>query len=250
MHNAATTFTGTLVRRQYKRGQPFVQLVFRNGRHTRLSLSRNARLIQSLQVGQTYHISGTEYQLGGKTFIREPEAQLAASTGRRLHKRLMLAGALALLFVLAGGVFAVGHFSGKKAVQASSSSVRPAVKVAASVLSADTTAQAAPANTVATAAVPPPAPVKTTAKTVTHSSPPASSAPQTQTQASAPAAPQTPAPTQPDTTPPASDPTPATPPADTPPADTTTPPADTTPPPTDTPPDTTTPPADTPPPAQ
>jgi hypothetical protein len=240
VNSMATSFTGTLVRRQYKRGQPFVQLVFKNGRQTRLSLSRNAQLIQFLKVGRTYRISGAEYAVGGKTFIRDPKAQLAPSSTGRFQKRWILAGAGALLFVVAG-VFAVGHFSGGDAVQAvNNSSVRPAVKVAASVLGADTATP--PAAAAAADTTPPVVPIKSTVKTTAHT---AVTSPAPQPQIPAPAAPQTPAPVQPDTAPPADNPAGTTP--VTPPADTATPPADTTPPPAADPP-VTPPPTDTPPP--
>ena len=235
------TFTGTLVRRQYKPGQPCVQLVFQNKKELQLSLSRNISMIKSLKVGQAYRIEGPEYQLGEKTFINEPDAvPVEELPAKRSKKRWVLAFGTAFVFVLAGTVVAARHFAGgHNTVQAQSggsyvpqtavqgadtqSSTNENTTSLATDTSADTTTQ--PQQTAPSA----PAPTTTTHHTTTTSGANTQTTPvpaPSPTPAPAPP-PQPPANTNDKTT----DPTPTDPtaPADTPPANQQQTPTDTTP---------------------
>lgn len=91
-----TSFEGVLVRRHHKAGDKEIQLLFRTTQGLRLSLTRNLRLVQSMAVGQTYHVSGPEYVLGNKAFIHEPEALLVQRKAKRSKRFWTLVGAGAL----------------------------------------------------------------------------------------------------------------------------------------------------------
>jgi hypothetical protein len=73
-----TNFTGVLLRRQYKPGQKYIQLIFKTTDGLKLSLSRNIQMVKDLHEGKTYHVKGLEYVHGQKTFIHEPTAQLVS----------------------------------------------------------------------------------------------------------------------------------------------------------------------------
>ncbi|HSW65778.1 MAG TPA: hypothetical protein VLI54_01405 [Bacillota bacterium] len=112
------SFTGKLVQRQYKRGQPYAQLVFKGARQTQLSLSRNARMLQSLKVGETYRIVGPEHQIGERAFIHEPEVTLVTAS----KKRWAVVSVAAFLCILTGTVLAARHFAAGNDVQAQNNS--------------------------------------------------------------------------------------------------------------------------------
>lgn len=120
MHAADTgsdkAFTGKLVKRQYKRGQQYAQLVFENRRGTHLSLSRNPKTVNSLMVGERYRVAGPEFAVGEKTFIHEPEVAPAPFN----KKRMIVSFAVAFFLVLTGTVFAARHFADSKQVAAQS----------------------------------------------------------------------------------------------------------------------------------
>jgi len=206
-------FTGKLVKRHYKRGQQYAQLVFENRRGTYLSLSRNPKTVNSLKVGERYRVAGPEFAVGEKTFIHEPEVAPAP-----FHKkRLAVSFAVAFFLILTGTVFAARHFaaSNKVAAQSESSNTSTGVVAQQSAVQGDST-QTANTNTPAQTTDTPPA-TTTTPKTTTTSvkkttstTPSSNSSTQNSSQTNTTL-------TQP--TSPSSDTT-------TPPADTTTPPAD------------------------
>ncbi len=101
---AGSSFVGTLVRRQYKPGQRYIQLVFETPTDTKLSLSRNLDMVRSLKVGETYRIEGAERLLGNKKYIYEPVAiPLPRSSKKSRTLRFAAFGGVACLLI-AGGV--------------------------------------------------------------------------------------------------------------------------------------------------
>jgi hypothetical protein len=93
-----TQFTGTLVGRQYKPGQKYIQLVFKTAEGLHLSITRNLQMVRSLSVGKTYHVKGEEFTLGKKQVIREPVAILVQpKLALRKRRYLIITGAVVLL---------------------------------------------------------------------------------------------------------------------------------------------------------
>lgn len=95
-----SNFTGVLVRRQYKPGQKYIQLVFETTEGLRLSISRNLRLVRSLSVGGTYKVIGPLYEIGDKTYVHEPTATLIRQE-KRTNKKLWVFGLTTLIVALA-----------------------------------------------------------------------------------------------------------------------------------------------------
>jgi hypothetical protein len=100
-------FTGVLVRRQYKPGEKYIQLLFKTDKGFRLTLTRNPQMVGSLNEGQTYHVEGQQYVIGQKTVIHEPKATLLASKPGffRKNKWFIAASIAAVIIVVA--VFSV-----------------------------------------------------------------------------------------------------------------------------------------------
>ena len=114
-------FIGVLVRRQFKPGQPYVQLVFESSGRTLLALSRNVSLVRSLQLGRCYRVSGTKHIVGGKSYLLEPQfVPLPAKprTSRRARYAAFAAGSVLLL--ASGGVVAGLGLQGGDSPKASS----------------------------------------------------------------------------------------------------------------------------------
>jgi cytoskeletal protein RodZ len=96
-----TGFTGVLIRRHYKPGQRYIQLLFQTKKGLRLSISRNLQLVRSLSVGSTYRVKGQEYIVGEKTYIHEPTAALVKPK-KILSKRRVLFFVLGIVLILIG----------------------------------------------------------------------------------------------------------------------------------------------------
>lgn len=94
------SFTGVLVSRHYKPGQKYVQFVFQTAEGIRLSLSRNAQMVRTLDIGQKYSVEGQEYAVGKKTFVHEPttlpiQTRAKTSFGKgAFDSRLIIAAAI------------------------------------------------------------------------------------------------------------------------------------------------------------
>ncbi|HSX45960.1 MAG TPA: hypothetical protein VLG27_03085 [Candidatus Saccharimonadia bacterium] len=227
-------FQGVLVRRQYKPGQKYIQLVFKTAEGFRVSLSRNLRMVSSMSVGNTYHIKGPELVLGDKMVVREPVAIPVRQLGFvARHKKLFI--------ILFAGVF-VACITGGVLAMTGSYGNQPHTdnKPTPQTTQTKTTTDTAPSNPATTTQ-----PQTRPAATATYTTKKVSSSKVTSSTSSQPASSST------SSTPPAGDTSQITsPPTDTttpPPTDTTTPPTDGTTPPTDgTPPPTdgTTPPTD------
>jgi hypothetical protein len=120
-------FVGTLVRRHYKPGQRYIQLVFETAEGLKLSLSRNIQFVKSLHIGKTYHIEGRELSIGSKYVITDPTARLveteipvspavpnivstpAAVAPKRSKKKLLTISfvVVAILVFIGGSAFAL-----------------------------------------------------------------------------------------------------------------------------------------------
>jgi hypothetical protein len=101
-----TSFKGTYVQRQYRRGQKFVQLLFESDQGAKLAISRNVDMIQSLEVGQTYEVEGAEYSNGKRLFLYEPMVTLTNQKVGRAAAVSLLIGMVLLLIVVPGTVVA------------------------------------------------------------------------------------------------------------------------------------------------
>jgi hypothetical protein len=181
-----TQFTGTLVGRQYKPGQKYIQLVFKTAEGLHLSITRNLQMVRSLSVGNTYQVKGEIFTLGKKKVIREPVAILVQPQAKKaFYKRRSL-------IIVSAAVLLIGGSA--SAITLKPHSVTPATaKVVVKKVNISQT-QSTPAQTSTPASTPPAAPeatttpvkkatvVKTTPKTTT----PAVAA--TQTSSSTPAA--------------------------------------------------------------
>ena len=100
-----TSFTGVLVRRDYKPGQDYVQLIFKGAHETKLSISKNIMLMKSLTIGEKYRLVGREYKYGSKSYIREPKAiPLSAPKSTSRKKILLIASIATVLATLTSGV--------------------------------------------------------------------------------------------------------------------------------------------------
>lgn len=111
-----TTFTGVLIKRDYKPGQDYVQLIFKGAKETKLSISRNVTAMKHLTIGGTYKLTGREYKHGAKTYLRDPKTIPVTAT-KKSHKKLIfasIAGFSALL--VAGGALAVYQVKRSSAV--------------------------------------------------------------------------------------------------------------------------------------
>jgi hypothetical protein len=96
----AADFTGVLVRRQWKPGQKYVQLIFRTTEGMKLSITRNIQLVRTLKEGLTYRVKGQEYTVGKKTIIHEPVTTLIEA--KRAPRRRLYIGFAAVIVV--GGI--------------------------------------------------------------------------------------------------------------------------------------------------
>lgn len=115
MHAAVTnqqeaSFTGTLIRRQYQSGQTYVQLVFKGAKETRLSITKNLKMVRALHVGKRYRVIGTEYVVGSKKVIRDPRAIPLAEKTRRSRKYWFAAALLGALMLLTGSALAAKRY--------------------------------------------------------------------------------------------------------------------------------------------
>jgi hypothetical protein len=110
-----------LVRRQYKPGQRYIQLVFETTEGIKLSISRNVQLVRSLTVGKTYHIEGPEYALGSKTYIHEPIATPMPYALKRSRKRRLIIFAIIFIVIIlgVGGALLLANHSHPVPLQAS-----------------------------------------------------------------------------------------------------------------------------------
>jgi hypothetical protein len=113
----AASFTGLLVRRQYRPGQKYIQLLFETSEGLWLTLTRDVQLVRDLIPGQAYEVQGPVHAIGNKHYVHEPsvvpvdEAALAAASAQSSviarHPRLMLTGAALVVILLAGTVVAL-----------------------------------------------------------------------------------------------------------------------------------------------
>jgi hypothetical protein len=101
----SSDFTGVLVRRQYKPGQKYMQLLFKTADGVKLSISRNPKLVESLDEGRTYHIEGQEYKVGDKVLIHEPTATLVQN--KLFSKKHFIIAGIVILLVISGMIYAL-----------------------------------------------------------------------------------------------------------------------------------------------
>jgi hypothetical protein len=93
-------FTGVLVKRQYKPGQKYIQLLFQTSDGPILSISRNPNLVQSLSEGHTYRVEGQEYTIGEKKVINEPSAVLIKTEVAFFKRHLWKFGAFFIAAII------------------------------------------------------------------------------------------------------------------------------------------------------
>ncbi|HSX46288.1 MAG TPA: hypothetical protein VLG27_04810, partial [Candidatus Saccharimonadia bacterium] len=191
-------FTGVLVRRQYKPGQKYIQLVFETAGGLQLSLSRNLKLVRSLSVGNTYRIEGPEYALGDKTYVHEPTAlpvNVTPKSARRLNPLLVVLMALVAVG-LAGAFFFMTNNTGahKSIAEKSGASKQPEIKsvtatkqTPAAATTTPTTTQPTVQTAVAYKKTTPKSSTTSTSTTSTTSTPPATDTSGTQDQSPPPA---------------------------------------------------------------
>lgn len=103
-----TNFVGTLVRRQYKAGQPYVQLVFESSGRTLLALSRNVALVRSLKLGSEYRVGGAERSVSGRSYLLEPQLIPISAKARNSRRVRYAAWAAAGCLLLVGGGIVAG----------------------------------------------------------------------------------------------------------------------------------------------
>ncbi|MDB5184732.1 MAG: hypothetical protein JWN38_540 [Candidatus Saccharibacteria bacterium] len=118
------SFVGTLVKRQYKPGQRYVQFLFENDEDSMLTVSRNLRLIRGLKIGGLYRVEGPEYELGDKRYIQEPSrvVSLTYAAPEELPStrslKLAMMAAFASIVVVVGLVLVFGVHNGSGQLQA------------------------------------------------------------------------------------------------------------------------------------
>lgn len=106
-------FTGVLLKRQYRAGQRYMQLLFKTAEGQRLALSRDLQLVRSLQPGQYYQVEGDVRTAPGRSYLLQPtimpveapSASAAVRTPRQRRTRLALAGLVAIALIT--GVFSI-----------------------------------------------------------------------------------------------------------------------------------------------
>jgi hypothetical protein len=104
-----TSFKGTFIKRQYKPGQNYVQLLFESKAGPRLALCSDVEKIRSLQAGENYKVEGPEYTNGTKTFVNEPDfTQVAGSGG--MATAIWLSFGMVLLFIVVPGTVVAYKF--------------------------------------------------------------------------------------------------------------------------------------------
>jgi hypothetical protein len=100
-------FTGVLVKRQYKPGQKYIQLLFQTSDGPKLSISRNPKMVQSLSEGQTYRVEGQEYTIGERSVIKEPSATLVEANRGFIKWNIKFIIAGVALLVILGATYAI-----------------------------------------------------------------------------------------------------------------------------------------------
>jgi hypothetical protein len=100
-------FTGVLVRRQYKPGEKYIQLLFKTDDGLRLTVTRNPKMVSSLDEGQMYHVEGQQYNIGQKTVIREPKATLLKSEPGFVRKNKWFIAASIIAVIIVAAVFSL-----------------------------------------------------------------------------------------------------------------------------------------------
>lgn len=168
---ANSNFVGTLVRRQFKPGQPYVQLVFESSGRTLLALSRNVTLVQSLKLGGKYRIGGAEHTVSGKQYLLEPRL-VPVPAKRQVSRRARYAAWAAggVLLLASGGVVAGLSLQGGDAPKASSSPWHAGNTTEESVTVTAQTEKTTPAATTT--------PATTTTKPATSTKPKSTTTPQ------------------------------------------------------------------------
>ena len=109
-----TQFEGVLIRTHHKPGQKHAQLVFKAAEgQTRLSLTRDIRMAQSLAIGRTYQVRGEEFSASGKSFIGNPSITLmqpkAATPPKRRMNPFVAVALLTLVSITSGAAAAINH---------------------------------------------------------------------------------------------------------------------------------------------
>jgi hypothetical protein len=100
-------FTGVLVRRQYKPGEKYIQLLFKTSDGLKLSISRNPQMVSSLNEGQTYHVEGQQFNIGQKTIIHEPKATLLKTEPGFFKKNKWFIASTVIAVVIVAVVFSL-----------------------------------------------------------------------------------------------------------------------------------------------
>jgi hypothetical protein len=95
-----SSFTGVLVRRQYKPGQKYIQLLFKTPHGVKLALTRDPQMVGSLTEGRIYNVEGQEYSLGDKKAVQDPTVALIKAS--KISKKRVLAVVTAAILVVIG----------------------------------------------------------------------------------------------------------------------------------------------------
>jgi hypothetical protein len=67
-----SSFTGTLLRRQYKPGQKYIQLLFKTPQGVKLALTRDPKMVETLSEGKIYKVEGQDFIIGDKKAVQDP----------------------------------------------------------------------------------------------------------------------------------------------------------------------------------
>jgi hypothetical protein len=105
-----SSFTGVLVRRQYKPGQKYIQLLFKTPQGIKLALTRDPQMVRSLTEGRIYNVEGQEYSLGDKTAVQD--ATVAPIISNKFSKKraiVITVAAFVIVGVIAYALFPAKH---------------------------------------------------------------------------------------------------------------------------------------------
>jgi hypothetical protein len=95
-------FKGMLLQSRRQPGQKYAVLLFRTQDGLRFCLSKDIKMVLSMQIGQTYHVKGLEYISGHKTYLDIVSSSLVRPKYTGLRKRAGLLASIASLFIIVG----------------------------------------------------------------------------------------------------------------------------------------------------
>lgn len=97
-------FKGTLLQALHKPGQKYALLLYRTENGLRYCLSKNIRMVHSMQIGQTYRVKGKEYTTGHKTFLDIITASPLVPLKQRLKRQAGMLAGITGIFIIAGTI--------------------------------------------------------------------------------------------------------------------------------------------------